>query len=418
MSPTFLIGIIILTGFLLGELASTVRLPKVTGYIVAGILLNPSLTGFVPHDFVDSTSIVTNISLSLITFSVGGSLYLPQVRRLGKGIIYITVFEAEVAFLVVIAGFLLLSRYVLSGSSLRFVEIFIPVSLFMGALASPTDPSATLAVTHEYHAKGDVTSTIMGVAAFDDALGIINYSFAVVLATMFALHTSFDVVESIAKPLGVVAASLVVGGAAGVIFNLMNRFFHNISEGLLLVMLVGSLFACFGVSHTLGLDELLSTMTMGAVVVNLNPRRQVIFRILERYTEQLIFVLFFTLSGMHLDFKILLENLPLVLVFIVLRTGGKFGGSVTGAVLAGSSDRIRKYTFGGLLPQGGIVIGLALLIADNPAFAAISPIVLNVVIGATVIHELIGPIVSKTALQRAGEIPATVTARPPTAKSD
>ena len=400
-----MIGIIVISGFLVGELASLVRLPKVTGYIIAGILLNPHLTHFIPSDFVDSTSIVTNMSLSLITFSVGGSLYFPQVRRLGKGIISITVFEAEMAFLVVIVGFLLISKFVLAENSVRFIEMFVPVSLFMGALASPTDPSATLAVTHEYKAKGDVTSTIMGVAAFDDALGIVNYSFAIVLATMFATHTSFSFVTSVLSPLLVISASIAIGAVSGYLFNLLNRVFKESSEGLLLVMVVGGLFLCFGVSHTLNLDELLSTMTMGAFVVNFNPRRQTIFRILERYTEQLIFVLFFTLSGMHLKFDVLFANLPLVLVFIVLRAAGKFGGATTGAIVAKAPEKIRRYTFGGLIPQGGIVIGLALLIVDSPVFHNFADIVLNVVIGATVIHELIGPIVAKQVLERAGEIP-------------
>ncbi len=400
-----MIGIIVIAGFLVGELASLIRLPKVTGYIVAGILLNPHLTHFIPSDFVDSTSIVTNMSLSLITFSVGGSLYFPQIRRLGKGIISITVFEAEMAFLVVIVGFLLISKFLLAENSVRFIEMFVPVSLFMGALASPTDPSATLAVTHEYKAKGDVTSTIMGVAAFDDALGIVNYSFAIVLATMFATHTSFSFTTSVLSPLFVISASIAIGAASGYLFNLLNRIFKESSEGLLLVMVVGGLFLCFGISHTLDLDELLSTMTMGAFVVNFNPRRQTIFRILERYTEQLIFVLFFTLSGMHLKFDVLFDNLPLVLVFIVLRAAGKFGGATTGAIVAKAPEKIRRYTFGGLIPQGGIVIGLALLIVDSPVFHNFADIVLNVVIGATVIHELIGPIVAKQVLERAGEIP-------------
>ena len=405
MAPTFMIGIIIITGFIVGELVSLIRLPKVTGYILAGILLHPHLTHFIPSDFVDQTSIVTNMSLAVITFSVGGSLYFPQIRRLGKGIISITVFEAEAAFLVVIAGFLLVSRFFLAGSARQFVEMFVPVSLFMGALASPTDPTATLAVTHEYHAKGDVTSTIMGVAAFDDALGIINYSFAIVLATMFATHTSFHLVSSVVQPLAVITASIAIGAAIGYLFSLLSRLFSSVSEGLLLVMVVGALFVCFGIAHTLNLDELLSTMTMGAFVVNFNPRRQTIFRVLERYTEQLIFVLFFTLSGMHLNFEVLLPNLPLVLLFIILRSAGKFGGALSGAVVAKSSEKIRRYTFGGLIPQGGIVIGLALLVVDDPVFHSFAEIVLNVVIGATVIHELVGPVISKQVLERAGEIP-------------
>jgi Kef-type K+ transport system membrane component KefB len=131
---------------------------------------------------------------------------------------------------------------------------------------------------------------------------------------------------------------------------------------------------------------------------------------LERYTEEMVFVLFFTLSGMHLAVSVLLANLHIILFFILFRSMGKVTGAVLGATLARAPKKVRKFTAGGLIPQGGIVVGLALLLKQNPAFSEISSILLNVIIGATVVHELIGPVLSRLAIQAAGEIHRAKTA--------
>lgn len=138
-------------------------------------------------------------------------------------------------------------------------------------------------------------------------------------------------------------------------------------------------------------------------VVNFGRERDRIFRLIERTAEPLVFVLFFTISGMLLDFAILLRYLPVVLLFVVLRSTGKLTGAFAGAWLARSSRAVRHYTGWGLIPQGGIVIGLALVTRQHPAMHAISEVLLNVIIGATVIHELIGPLLAKLALQKSGE---------------
>jgi Kef-type K+ transport system membrane component KefB len=193
MEPILIVGIIIFTGFVAGELCTQIGLPKVTGYILAGMILNPNLIHFIPESFVEHTTLVTNIALSFITFSVGGTLFFPKIRSLGKSIVFITLFEAEFAFLFVAVFFILLGPVLISLPEFSLVSFFIPLALLLGSLASPTDPSATLAVEHEYQAKGEVTSTIMGVAALDDILGIINYSLAVSVAGICILHQSMGV---------------------------------------------------------------------------------------------------------------------------------------------------------------------------------------------------------------------------------
>lgn len=405
MNGMLTIGLIIAVGFVFGELASKIKLPKVTGYILAGIALNPHLSPLIPAHFTTQTGLITNIALSFITFSVGGTLLLKRIRALGKTIISITIFEAEFALLAVVLGFVALTPFIGHGISAVWAGRLLPLGILLGCLASPTDPSATLAVAHEYKAKGPVTSTIMGVAAFDDVFGIINYSLAVAVVKILLTHEAFSFQASVLVPLLQIVGGIFMGILFGFVFNFISRFMRRESEGAFIVVIFAMLALCFGAAEWLKVDELLATMAMGVVVVNFNKNHELVFHILERYTEELVFVLFFTLSGMQLNFSTLASASLFVLLFVLLRALGKFSGTRLGAHLSGASPVVKRYAAFGLLPQGGIVIGLALMIKANPAFSSISDTVVGIVIGATVIHELIGPICSELALKKADEIP-------------
>ncbi|MGD8413082.1 MAG: cation:proton antiporter, partial [Candidatus Latescibacterota bacterium] len=304
MEPILIVGIIIFTGFILGEIAKTFRLPKVIGYIFAGILLNPNLSGFIPEDFVVHTSLITNISLSIITFSVGGTLVYSHIKKLGKGILVITLLEAEFASLAVLIGFLITTPFLIHIPDAAWFTAFVPVSILISALACPTDPTATLAVIHENKAKGDIASTIMSVAAFDDVLGIINYSVAITIAGAIAFNSSFSFNATIAVPLITIFGAIILGSIVGFILNAVTFVIKKKQEEAFVVYALGLLLLCYGSATKLGVDELLATMTMGVVVANFNPIGNRIFEILEHHVEELIFVLFFTLSGMHLDFSV------------------------------------------------------------------------------------------------------------------
>ncbi len=404
IEPILTVGIIIFVGFILGEIVAKIKLPKVTGYILAGVLLNPDLFGIISEDFVEHTSLITNIALSFITFSVGGSLLFSRIKKLGKGIIGITVFEAELAFAAIALGFFVLGSFSILSVGNSVLAFILPLSLLMGSLGSPTDPSATLAITHEYRAKGDVSSTIMGVAAFDDIFGIVNYTIATVIGGVLILNQDLTLNSMVLSPLVIILGAVALGVVIGFILNFITCLIERETEGALIVLVFGMLLLCFGLASLLGFDELLSTMTMGIIVVNFNKKREKIFSILERSMEELIFVLFFTLSGMHLDFSVLSTTYLLILFFVMFRVVGKVSGTWIGASISKSSGKVKKYTAGGLIPQGGIVVGLALMIKQNPAFDGISDIIISTIIGATIVHELIGPIIAKTSLKRAGEI--------------
>ncbi|MBM7855728.1 Kef-type K+ transport system membrane component KefB [Desulfohalotomaculum tongense] len=401
----FNIGLIIFAGYIFGEAATRVKLPRITGYILAGIFLNLDIFNTLFKNFADQTAIVTDISLSFITFSVGGTLLYSKVKELGKGILSIAFFESLFAFLTILIGFIAITPFFIPIENATWPAVFIPLSILMGSLGSPTDPSAALAVKHEYNARGQVSSTIMGAAAFDDVFGIINFSIATALAQMFVQANSVSAASSsILEPVTAISGAIIVGLAYGLLFNLITVLEKRETEGVLIVVVLGLVLMCFGTAAKFHFDELLSTMVMGAAVVNYNVLRDKIFKLLERYIEELIFVLFFVISSMQLDFAVLKNTSALVASFVIFRITGKFLGTRFGAAIARSPQRVKKYTVGGLIPQGGIVIGLALIIRQNPAFDNISDIILNVIIGATVIHELIGPIFAKTSLKRAGEI--------------
>jgi len=403
VNSLLILGAMIAAGYLLGELASRLGLPRVSGYILAGLALNPDLTGFVSHDFVQNTDTVTSLSLALLTFAVGGTLALAPLKELGRGILLLALGEAELAALLVTAGCLVVLPFFLDSGG-AFLTTVVPLAVLLGSLASPTDPSATLAVLHQYKAKGLVSFSIMAAAALDDAFGIINFSVATVISSVLITHSSGQFTALI-EPVVSIFGAIALGAGAGFGFHYIPRLLRADADGLLVVLVVGLLALCYGLSTALGLDQLLATMSMGMVVVNFGKNRDRIFRLLEEYLEPLVFVVFFTVSGTLLDFAILLRYLPLVLLFVVFRVGGKLGGAYVGATLGRTSSNVRRYAGWGLIPQGGIVIGLALVLQRDPAFDEISGILLSVIIGATVLHELIGPLTAKLAIQKSGEIP-------------
>lgn len=399
-------GLAILLGYVLGEAVRKVGLPRVSGYILAGLILNPKITGWVAMSFVDSLSTTTDLSLAILTFAIGGTLAFAPLKELGRKILFIALGEAQLSALLVTIGCLATLPFLLPGEG-DFLETIAPLAILLGALASPTDPSATLAVVRQYKAQGMVTFSIMASAALDDALGILNYSLGVVIALILITHR-VQGLGTVLEPLIAVGGALALGAASGLAFRFAPRWLRGESDGLQIALLLGLLGICYGVSALLELDQLLATMAMGIAVVNATRRqeRHRIFHLLEESVEPIVFIVFFTVSGMLLDVGILFRYLPVILLFVVFRSAGKLAGAYLGARLGHASRAVRRYAGWGLIPQGGIVIGLALLARQNIALAPISHILLNVIIGATVLHELIGPLTAKLAITKAGETEA------------
>lgn len=401
MDTIFYTGLLLVTGFFLGELALKVSLPKVSGYIIAGILLNTEVTGIIPTNFTESTEPLINIALAVITFAIGGSLSFKSIRKSGKMIVTLTLFESLFAYFF---AFIFLFAILYYTNLVPNMPAAISVSLILASLAAPTDPSATLAVSQQYKAKGVLSSTVLGIAAFDDIAGIILYTITIVAAKTILGGTVFSAADTGLELLQSIGGSIAIGLVFGFIFNQVTKLIKKETEGTLIVHTLGSILLCYGIADFFKTDALLATMALGMMVINYNPLRHKIFELIERYTEELIFVIFFTLSGLHLELSALAGSFGIIIIYVIGRSAGKFTGIYTGAKLTKAPDVIRKYAFGGLFPQGGIVIGLALIIGTEPIFEPYASTIIGVVIGSAVIHELLGPVLARISLKKAGEI--------------
>ena len=404
LGSVFYIGLALFLGHFAGKLANRLRFPRVSGYIIAGMLLSPSILKIFPQVFMKNADIAADFALSLITYSIGGSLAVRRIKRLGKPILYITLFEAETAFFLMILGFAIVIPFFFGVETWKeVIHVALPFALLVGAMASPTDPTATLAVIHEYRARGSLTTTLLGVAASDDALGIINYSVAVGIATVLVGGKSFHFFKLFYGPAADILLSIGVGLAAGFLLSFLCKSIHR--EGAVISVILGTLFMAYGVASSLGADPLLATMAAGVVVANLTTNTEKMFEILEKYYEEVIFTLFFVLSGAKIQIGVLARAVALVGLFVVLRFAGKALGTFIGGKLSRVEPRIYKNLWFGLIPQGGIVVGLALATVRRPEFQQFAPLIMNLILGTTALHELLGPLFSKMAIERAGEIP-------------
>jgi NhaP-type Na+/H+ or K+/H+ antiporter len=400
----FYLGVILLVGYGLSVLAAKAGFPKIVGYLIAGLLLNPELVTFIPTDFLDITEPVTTFCLAFITFEIGSSFSIEELKTTGRKYFRLAAFESLGAFLFLFVVFFILSAYVLPMSTLG-ITVAIAFSLILASFGAPTDPSATLAVIHEYKAKGQVTKSIMGAAAFDDIITLILFSFSLSISrALLGGHelSFFHIVYTIGyKIFGAVFTGLVFG----FIFDKTVKYLKIEDRKSLIILFLGFLSLTFGLATVLKFDELFSTLTLGFVIRNYNKAGKSIIEITEHAMEDLFFLIFFVFSALHFSFSSFhFQILILMAVFILVRIFGKFLGMRTGSQLLKMPDNVRKYAFAGLIPQGGIVLGLSLMVSHEPEFKDFSNLLIGIIMGTTIIHEFMGPMIAKFVLRKAGEI--------------
>ncbi len=405
MNILLIIGLMLIIGYSLGIGFNKIGLPKIIGYILTGVAFSPNTVDFISGDIVELTDPLLDVCLAFIAFEVGGSLKWSKLKEHGREVISITLMGGIVPFLFVVAGIFVFGQIFSSAFSFEGIELLM-FALLLGALASPTEPAATIGVMHEYEARGEVSDTILGVVALDDVLGIVLFSITISAISVFTsvhAHTGvFDIrlLSSVYQVLG----AILIGGIIGFAIVLIGRNFNLEGEGQWVVIIFPLVIFCAGVAKLLKVDELLAYMVMGVVVVNKCKQHDLIFSILRRYTEELIFLFFFLLSGLHLDISAIPKALILILLFVLLRAFGKFSGAAAGGRMVNAGAAIRKYTASGLLPQGGIVIGLVLSIYEQEGFREFSDVLLATVMGAAIVNELIGAVITKHALIQSGDI--------------
>lgn len=381
----FYLGIILVTGLLCGRLAKLVKLPNVTGYLVGGLIIGPSVLGLVPADTVESLGILSDIALGFIAVSIGSEFKASYFKRVGFTPVVIAILEGVLAIVAVVLGLLA------AGQEL-------PFALVLGAIASATAPAATIMVIRQYRAKGPVTETLLSVVALDDAVALIGFGFAVALAGSLVDPTA-SLAASIFQPVLELLYSLALGGALGALMTLPMRFFKKDSNRL--CILVAFVFLATAIAAWINASALLTCMAMGAALINLHRDGGEMMRIGDSVTPPIL-MMFFVLSGAGLNLGIL-PTIGLVgVIYMVLRVVGKMAGAWLGAVIMKAPAVVRRYLGPALIPQAGVAIGLSLVAQSVvPEHAAA---IRAVVLCATLIYELVGPAVSKFTLMKAGEI--------------
>ena len=398
------LGIFFTCGYFGGQFANWLKFPKVTGYIVAGILLSPSLSGLIPEELIkDRFLIVIDMSLAMIAFSIGGSLKFSRLKQLGKSIFYINVSEALGAFFLSFIVIIALGPFVISHhmDSASFLEVYLPLALIIGAVSSATSPAAVLAIVHEYKAKGPLTTTLLGVVALDDGMAIILYAFAISIAGVLIKVGDNSIFYQIAiEPLVIILGSIILGAILGCfITGLTSRIKKR---GSLLVLILGGILLCAGIAEQIKLSPLLANMVVGFYVVNRAKHSEVLFQTVENIEEP-IFALFCTLAGAHFDLTVIKMAGLLSLLIVMGRFSGKLLGTKLGAGFSHAPLVVKKYLGYALLPKAGVTIGLILL-AEPLMEPQVGKIMVNAVLGSVIINELIAPPLVKFALKGADEI--------------
>ncbi len=382
-----------------------VHLPRVSGYLMVGVIFSPSVFHLLTADTVNvRLHFITEVALSIIAFNIGGSLDIRSLKSVGGQIGWITIFQAAGAFFVTAGAIFAFLRFFpgFSEGSMAATSMYVSVALVIGAISAATAPGAVLAVVSEARARGEFTNILLGVIALDDALTVIFFSMAGVVAQAI-LGVDLPEGNMILMPFWEIGLSILLGGLAGMVMWFTGRFVER-KEAMLMVVL-GVLFCVTSLSTVIHASSILSNMVAGFVIVNREPGLQSYFKVLE-HLEDAVFGLFFTLAGAHMDISVLETTGLLAIFLLVVRMAGKQLGVWVGARISHASDTVARYLGLALFPQAGVTIGLVLLAQDFfPELAG--KIVVNAVIGSVMLNEFVAPVLLHHCLKKAGQVPET-----------
>jgi len=394
-------------GLMLSRLTKLCKLPAVTAYLLAGLLLGPFCIGLlkVPglgfHSLaqVEELNIITQTALGFIAFTIGNEFRLSQLKATGAKAITIGI--AQAVFTTVLVDIVLIALH------LCFPRIIsLPCALVLGAIASATAPAATLMVVRQYKADGPLTRLLMLVVAIDDAVGLLLFSVSFGIATALA-NGQVSVLAVVIEPIVEILLSLTLGSVMGWLLNWVEQFFHSRSKRMtisvafvLLTVGLSTMTFRIGPVHC-GFSLLLVCMMTGTMFCNICDTSEELMNRVESWTTPLN-ILFFVISGAELDLAVLANPVTLLLgaIYILARSAGKYFGSNLSCRLTRQSLPITRNLGITLLPQAGVALGMALTAASLPSGAMAR----NVVLFAVLVYELVGPALTKRSLTAVGEI--------------
>ncbi len=409
------IGMLIVASFYAGKATKWVRLPSIIGFMLVGVIAGPSMVTIIDETAQQSLTFITEIALGFVALTIGLELSFVSLKRQGFGMIIIILAESLGAFVVVAFALYAVTRN-------------LPLALIFGAIAPASAPAGTVAVIQEYRARGNLTKALYAVVGFDDGLGIIIFGFAAAIARTLLLYEAGETTQHLGivliRPVIEVILSIGVGAAVAFVFCLLARRLESNRD--MFVLIFGFILGTIGLSELMHLSLILTNMVVGILIVNTQPHGFV-ERLGERLTEvmPLLFVLFFTLAGANLHLSAL-PSLGLIgVVYAIGRSAGLIGGSRIGAIIGNADPTIKNWLGLGILSQAGVAIGLSLIVksefagvgalsAGEDAVTAgdyIGATVLTTITATSIVFELIGPVLTKVALSKAGEINKDKTAQ-------
>lgn len=409
METLLAIAIALSAGLIMSRVVKPLKLPAVTGYLVAGILIGPyvlgqlglSGIGFVNHTEVSSLSVMNDMALGFIAFAIGDEFRLSQLKQTGKQATIIGILQAVITTAVVDAA--LIGLHFILGED----KLPLSTAIILGAIASATAPAATLMVVRQYKAKGKLTNLLLPIVALDDAVGLIIFAISFGVAKNLVIGET-NLVSILVDPLVEIVASLIAGAIIGYILAWAEKYFKSNSKRQALV--VTAIFFAVAISKTkhqfgpvhLGFSPLLVCMMLGTIFCNVCDFSAELMEKTDKWTAPL-FILFFVLSGAELEFSVFADPavIGIGVAYIIARSLGKYFGARWGADLSKCEPNIKKYLGITLLPQAGVALGMSITAME---LGETGIMIRNIVLFGVLIYELFGPLMTKNALMKAGDI--------------
>lgn len=401
------LSVALLVGLLLSRLAKKVQLPAVTAYLVAGVLIGPFALGRIGIPGIGITGeqiagfgLISDLALGFIAFSMGSEFRISQLKRIGKQATFVGVFQALFTTVMVDAALIILHLIIPDKFTLQS-------AIVLGSVATATAPAATLMVVKQYKAKGPVTDILLPVVALDDAVGLVVFAVSFGIARSLGTST-VNVTSVILEPVLEVILSLFLGFVMGLLFTLCEKYFHSRSKRMavsitfvMMTVAISSMSFDIGSVH-IGFSSLLACMILGTVFCNICEVSEELMERADRWTTPVL-ILFFVISGAELELSVFADIMVVLIgaVYIISRSLGKYFGASISARLSKCNPNVVKYLGITLLPQAGVALGMAIKAIELGPEGAI---VRNITLFAVLVYEIIGPLLTKVALTKAGDI--------------
>ncbi|MBU0984242.1 MAG: cation:proton antiporter [candidate division Zixibacteria bacterium] len=377
------VGMVILLGLLGGKLSHRVKIPRVTGYMLTGLVFGPSVLGLITSDTLADIHMINEIALGLILFAIGGEIELRHVKAMGSRIIAISLAESLGAFILVFGASMLITGRP-------------GLSIVLGTISIATAPGVTLLVTREYRARGPLTDSLLAVVAMNNVLCLVLFQVFFCIYLLAQGGEPSVILFDLFKEL---ILSVLIGGAVGAMITFWEQKIDDLSE--LLLVLVGGLLLGIGFAKTIGISHMMVCLVIGAVTNNLSMMHRLVYAEL-RQTEMPFFIAFFVLSGASLHLGSLWHLGILGAAYLLIRPIGKFAGSYFVGKKMGAPPAVYANIGMGLLPQAGVAIGMSIIVAES--HPEMGQVISTVILSSVIVYEGIGPILTRVALARANEI--------------